>query len=67
LEEPLRKSNKAAFWSNMLYALSQSMSLYVIALMFWYGSTLVASLEITITAFFVALMVRRVDCTNSEC
>ncbi|KAF9242529.1 ste6-like protein [Melanogaster broomeanus] len=56
LEEPLRMSNAAAWRSNMLYAFSQSMSFYVIAVVFWYGSTLVARLEITITAFFVALM-----------
>jgi ATP-binding cassette subfamily B (MDR/TAP) protein 1 len=67
LEEPLMKSNKTSLWSNMLYALSQSVQFYVIALVFWYGSTLVASLEITITAFFVVFMVRRVDSANSKC
>ncbi|KAF9242532.1 P-loop containing nucleoside triphosphate hydrolase protein [Melanogaster broomeanus] len=56
LDEPLRISNKTAVWTNMIYALSQSLTFFVIALVFWYGSTLVASLEITITAFFVALM-----------
>ncbi|KAF9242533.1 P-loop containing nucleoside triphosphate hydrolase protein [Melanogaster broomeanus] len=56
LEEPLRISNRTALWANMIYALSQSLTFFVIALVFWYGSTLVAGLEITITAFFVALM-----------
>ncbi|KAF9242527.1 P-loop containing nucleoside triphosphate hydrolase protein [Melanogaster broomeanus] len=56
LEEPLRMSNKIAWWSNMLYAFSQSVSLFVIAFVFWYGSTLVANLEITVKAFIVALM-----------
>ncbi|KAF9230206.1 P-loop containing nucleoside triphosphate hydrolase protein [Melanogaster broomeanus] len=56
LEEPLRISNKTTWWSNMLYAMSQAVPFYVIALVFWYGSTLVASFEITVTAFFVALM-----------
>ncbi|KAF9242531.1 P-loop containing nucleoside triphosphate hydrolase protein [Melanogaster broomeanus] len=56
LETPLRISNTTAWWSNMLFAFSQSMKFYVIAIVFWYGSTLVASSEITITAFFVALM-----------
>jgi ABC-type bacteriocin/lantibiotic exporter with double-glycine peptidase domain len=58
LEEPLRKSNRTALWSNAIYALSQSMSLYVIALVFWYGATLVSHEEFGITAFFVCLMVR---------
>ncbi|EGO23855.1 hypothetical protein SERLADRAFT_450147 [Serpula lacrymans var. lacrymans S7.9] len=56
LEEPLRKSNRTAVWSNLLYSLSQSMSFFVIALVFWYGSTLVSRLEINTTSFFVALM-----------
>jgi hypothetical protein len=44
-------------WSSAIYALSQSMSLYVIALVFWYGATLVSREEFGITAFFVGLMV----------
>ncbi|KAG9315784.1 ste6-like protein [Chiua virens] len=56
LEAPVRHSNKSALWSNMFYALSQSMVFFVIALVFWYGSRLVADLEIGTTAFFVALM-----------
>lgn len=32
LEVPLRTSNRTAVWSNGLFALSQSMSFYVIAL-----------------------------------
>ncbi|KAF9242530.1 P-loop containing nucleoside triphosphate hydrolase protein [Melanogaster broomeanus] len=56
LEKPLRRSNTTAWWSHMFYAFSQSVSFYVIALVFWYGSTLVASLEITVTAFFVVLI-----------
>ncbi|KIJ17535.1 hypothetical protein PAXINDRAFT_167550 [Paxillus involutus ATCC 200175] len=56
LEEPLRKSTRASLWNNLFYAFSQSMTLYVIALVYWYGSTLVSRLEISITSFFVALM-----------
>ncbi|KIM85661.1 hypothetical protein PILCRDRAFT_776681 [Piloderma croceum F 1598] len=56
LEEPLRKSNRTALWSSAIYALSQSMSLYVIALVFWYGATLVSREEFGTTAFFVGLM-----------
>ncbi|KAK7469298.1 hypothetical protein VKT23_003782 [Stygiomarasmius scandens] len=56
LEEPLRKSNRTAIFSNGLYALSSSMVFFVIALVFWYGSRLVSNLEITTFRFFVGLM-----------
>ncbi|EMD39893.1 hypothetical protein CERSUDRAFT_81221 [Gelatoporia subvermispora B] len=56
LEEPLRNSNSKAIYSNAIYSLSQSMSFFVIALVFWYGSRLVASLEFTTFQFFVGLM-----------
>ncbi|KIO12002.1 hypothetical protein M404DRAFT_994061 [Pisolithus tinctorius Marx 270] len=56
LEEPLRNSNRSAIWSNLVYAFSQSSSFWAIALVFWYGSRLVSSLEIPITNFFTALM-----------
>lgn len=57
LEEPLRNSNRTAIWSNLLYGFSQAMSFWVISLIFWYGSTLVASREYTVFQFFVGLMV----------
>lgn len=56
LEEPLRKSTKASLWGNFFYAISQSMTFYVIALVFWYGSILVSRLDISTTSFFIALM-----------
>ncbi|OAX42868.1 P-loop containing nucleoside triphosphate hydrolase protein [Rhizopogon vinicolor AM-OR11-026] len=56
LEEPLQKSNRTALWSNLLYSLSQSMSFFVISLIFWYGSTLVSQLELSVENFFIALM-----------
>ncbi|THU88633.1 P-loop containing nucleoside triphosphate hydrolase protein [Dendrothele bispora CBS 962.96] len=56
LEDPLRKSNRTAIFSNGLYALSSSMVFFVIALVFWYGSRLVSSLEISTFRFFVGLM-----------
>lgn len=56
LEEPLRKSNRTALWSNFFFSMSQSMSFFVISLVFWYGSTLVSRLEITVQGFFIALM-----------
>jgi ATP-binding cassette subfamily B (MDR/TAP) protein 1 len=58
LEEPLRQSNRTAIWSNFLYALSQSMIFFVIALVFWYGATLVSKREASTFQFFVGLMVR---------
>ncbi|KAG5638718.1 hypothetical protein H0H81_010701 [Sphagnurus paluster] len=56
LEEPLRKSNRTAIWSNLLYSMSQSMVFFVIGLVFWFGSTLVAKQEIGTFQFFVGLM-----------
>ncbi|KAI6117491.1 P-loop containing nucleoside triphosphate hydrolase protein [Pisolithus croceorrhizus] len=56
LEEPLRNSNRDAVWSNLVYAFSQSSTLWVVALVFWYGSGLVADLELSTTNFFTVLM-----------
>ncbi|KAF8194139.1 P-loop containing nucleoside triphosphate hydrolase protein [Pholiota molesta] len=61
LEEPLRKSNRTAIWSNMLYSFSQSLVFFVIALIFWFGATLVSKQEATTFEFFVGLMVREHD------
>lgn len=58
LARPLKASNKTAFWSNMLYAMSQATSFWVIALVFWYGSRLVSTLEFSTFDFFIGLMVR---------
>jgi len=58
LEQPLRSSNRTAIWSNGLFALSQSIVFFVIALIFWYGAVLVSKQEATILEFFVGLMVR---------
>ncbi|KAF9649396.1 P-loop containing nucleoside triphosphate hydrolase protein [Thelephora ganbajun] len=56
LEEPLRRSNTSGLLSNLIYALSQSMGFWVIALIFWYGSILVSRLELQMFNFFVSLM-----------
>ncbi|KAJ7366944.1 P-loop containing nucleoside triphosphate hydrolase protein [Mycena albidolilacea] len=56
LEEPLRQSNRTAIWSNGIYALSQSMIFFVIALIFWFGAQLVSKREATTFQFFVGLM-----------
>lgn len=57
LEEPLRVSNQTAIYSTLIYAASQSMSFFVIALVFWYGSRLVGSGEYTTGDFFIGLFV----------
>ena len=56
LEEPLRHSHKMSLFSNTLFALSQAIVFWVISLVFWYGSRLVASAEYTTLQFFVCLM-----------
>ncbi|CEL54430.1 ATP-binding cassette, subfamily B (MDR/TAP), member 1 [Rhizoctonia solani AG-1 IB] len=56
LEGPLRHSKRSALYSNAFYALSQSMTFFVLALAFWYGSKLVASQEYSTNAFFTCLM-----------
>ncbi|KAF8516809.1 P-loop containing nucleoside triphosphate hydrolase protein [Hysterangium stoloniferum] len=53
---PLRESNRTAVWSNMLYAMSQAISFFVISLVFWFGSRLVANLEVDTKKFFICLM-----------
>ena len=63
LEGPLRKSNRSAIFSNALYAFSQSLVFFVIALIFWWGATLVSRLEASTFDFFVGLMVRIVTCS----
>ncbi|KAL5524544.1 hypothetical protein ACEPAF_9684 [Sanghuangporus sanghuang] len=55
LEEPLRRSNRVAFWSNLIFSTSQAMTMFVIALVFWYGSQGVSKLEYGTTAFFVCV------------
>ena len=57
LEEPLRKSNRSAIWSNLLYAFTQAQVFWVIALVFWWGATLVSRQEASTFAFFIGLMV----------
>lgn len=66
LEEPLRHSDRSGMLSNVVYALSQSMSFWVIALVFWYGSQLVSRLELPMFNFFVALMVSELITNESQ-
>jgi ATP-binding cassette subfamily B (MDR/TAP) protein 1 len=58
LEIPLQKSNRSSIWGTSAYAISQSMRFFVIGLVFWEGSRLVASLEYDTLTFFVCMMVR---------
>ncbi|KAF9077717.1 P-loop containing nucleoside triphosphate hydrolase protein [Rhodocollybia butyracea] len=56
LEEPLRKSNRSAIFSNGLYSFSQSMIFFAISLVFWWGARLVSELKYSTFDFFVGLM-----------
>jgi len=57
LELPLKRSMHSAVWANLLYAFSQAIIFFVIALVFWYGSRLVASREFSTFEFFFGLLV----------
>ncbi|KAI6030746.1 P-loop containing nucleoside triphosphate hydrolase protein [Pisolithus orientalis] len=54
--KPLRNSNRSGIWSNLIYAFSQSSTFWVVALVFWYGSKLISTLEVSTSDFFTALM-----------
>ncbi|KAI8986244.1 multidrug resistance protein 1 [Trametes punicea] len=56
LEDSYRRSTRTAIYSNAIYAVSQSMTFWVIALVFWYGSRLVADLKRSPFQFFIGLM-----------
>ncbi|KAM0787890.1 hypothetical protein ACM66B_003940 [Microbotryomycetes sp. NB124-2] len=56
LDKPMRESNRTALVSNGWYSLSQSLSFWVIGLVFWYGSRQLASGEATPRSFFTAMI-----------
>lgn len=56
LEAPLKTAERALIRSTLAYAVSQALSFFVIALVFWYGSRLVAAQEYNSNEFFVCLM-----------
>ncbi|KAI0361184.1 multidrug resistance protein 1 [Trametes cingulata] len=56
LEEPYRRTNRSAIYSNAIYALTQALTFWVIALVFWYGALLVAEQKRTVFQFYVGLM-----------
>lgn len=55
LVEPGKITHRAAFLSSILYAISQALSFGVIALGFWYGSSLLLSGELNSGHFFTVL------------
>ena len=55
LEEVLKRSSRSALLSNLIFAVSEAVEFFVIALVFWYGSQLVSKLQMGTTAFFVCL------------
>lgn len=65
LEIPLNRSKRSGVLSNFIYALSQSMGFFVIALVFWYGALLVSRLELSMFNFFVSLMVSKSILTHN--
>ncbi|EEH49756.1 uncharacterized protein PADG_05835 [Paracoccidioides brasiliensis Pb18] len=56
LEVQAKKSLVSVLKSSLLYAASQSMMMFCIALGFWYGSTLLGTKEYTLFQFFVVFM-----------
>ncbi|KAK4053219.1 hypothetical protein OIO90_003993 [Microbotryomycetes sp. JL221] len=56
LERPMIESNRTALISNAYYSLSQSLSFWVIGLVFWYGSRQLASNDVSARSFFVAMI-----------
>ena len=57
LEGPLRNSNRTAIGTTLLFAVSESMFFFSLALVFWYGARLVSFQEYSPFHFFVTLMV----------
>ncbi|KAF7297203.1 hypothetical protein MIND_00953400 [Mycena indigotica] len=55
LVEPLRTAKRTAVWSAALFAFSQTLSFWVIALAFYYGSVLVSKQECSTLGFFITL------------
>lgn len=55
LEIPLHNSNRSAIRSNLLFAVTQALSFFVIALVFYIGATWIADGVYPINAFFTVL------------
>ena len=67
LDAPLKNSNRTAIWSAMLFAFSQASMFFVVALVFWYGATLVSRQQATTFEFFIGLMVSSLPVIHSVC
>jgi len=67
LEEPLQRSHRSTIWSNMLFAISQAVTFFVIALTFWYGARLVSTFEYSNFQFFIGLMSTVFGSIQAQC
>ncbi|GAA5851199.1 hypothetical protein JCM8547_004164 [Rhodosporidiobolus lusitaniae] len=56
LDEPMRVSNRIAIYSNAFYSLTVSLSFFVIALIFWFGSHQMVDSGLSVSAFFVSMI-----------
>ncbi|GAA6011936.1 hypothetical protein JCM10207_003434 [Rhodosporidiobolus poonsookiae] len=56
LDEPMRVSNRIAIYSNAIFSLTQSLSFFVIGLIFWYGAHQMIDAGLAIRDFFVAMI-----------
>ncbi|TIA91996.1 hypothetical protein E3P99_00799 [Wallemia hederae] len=56
LSEPYEQSVRSAIFSSALFALGQTFTFWVLALVFWYGSRQLTSLEVDVQGFYVTLM-----------
>ncbi|TNY20501.1 P-loop containing nucleoside triphosphate hydrolase protein [Rhodotorula diobovata] len=54
LDLPMRESNRVAVWSNAFYSLTQALSFFVIALIFWFGASQMVDSGLSVNGFFVA-------------
>ncbi|KIO31568.1 hypothetical protein M407DRAFT_219400 [Tulasnella calospora MUT 4182] len=62
---PLARSNRTAIISTGLYAISQAISFFAVALAFWYGSILISDLVYSPGDFFVCLMAVTLGATQA--
>ncbi|GAA6048222.1 hypothetical protein JCM3770_006486, partial [Rhodotorula araucariae] len=56
LDAPMRTSNRVAIWSNAFYSISQALSFFVIALIFWFGAHQMVDAGLSVQSFFVAMI-----------
>ncbi|TIB58011.1 hypothetical protein E3P78_04062, partial [Wallemia ichthyophaga] len=56
LESPYQESVKSGVWASALFALGQTLTFWVLALIFWYGSGQLTRLEVDLQGFYVTLM-----------